>query len=352
MLSRLHICQSERINKCITLSRRPSPILHNIPKNLQSTSLLASASSGSDKTSSHWPSQAAFAGNPSHCLRPRLANNSTLLFSFHFQLQPQLVLQRLAPSWLLPKTVCYANCQPRCPPRWRLRCRLKSKLHRIYHATKLILLRQVQSPCAKVTVGKGPTQRTFYIHKPVLEAKSEFFRACLNGNFVESENEGRIELPDDDPEVFGYVARWLYGRPARVKEGVSPVTLVDFYVFADKLMNEDLKNQAMDMLQEYHEGAQIKMATLQRLVDRNLKECNCMSYLVRQAAHDMVVYGNGMWAINNWEDFLNLGPEITKRVVEEIQSLCDPLPVVIDDPSSLRDCQYHEHPEGVFCSSA
>ncbi len=226
---------------------------------------------------------------------------------------------------------------------------MTSKSDYIYHATKLILLRQVQSPCAKVTVGKHPIQRTFYIHKPVLEAKAEFFRACLNGNFAESENDGVIELPDDDPEVFGYVVNWLYGRPARGKANITPFTLIDLYVFVDKLMIEDLKNEAVDMLRKYHEGMEIRMATLQHLVNRNLDECKYMRYLIRQAAHDMVVYRGTVWRVNDWEDFLGLGPHITRRVVEEIHSLYAPLPV-IDDPSKLKGCQYHDHAEGVPCS--
>lgn len=59
-----------------------------------------------------------------------------------------------------------------------------------------------------VIVIVGPTEHHFDLHKGLLCSWSGFFKAALNGNFIETE--GTVKLPEQDPETFRYFVNWLY----------------------------------------------------------------------------------------------------------------------------------------------
>lgn len=55
----------------------------------------------------------------------------------------------------------------------------------------------------------GPNREEFVIHKALLCHHSPYFRSALNSNFIEAQNNA-IELKDEDPEWFQYIAAWMY----------------------------------------------------------------------------------------------------------------------------------------------
>ena len=59
-----------------------------------------------------------------------------------------------------------------------------------------------------VSVLVGPKKKEFSIHKGLICAQSEFFKAATMGNFKESK--GIVTLPDQDISVFQYFVHWLY----------------------------------------------------------------------------------------------------------------------------------------------
>lgn len=59
-----------------------------------------------------------------------------------------------------------------------------------------------------VTVTVGKEQRLFAAHEDVLSA-SPFFAAACRGQFLEAHTK-RIDLPDDEPEIFSCVLEYLY----------------------------------------------------------------------------------------------------------------------------------------------
>jgi BTB/POZ domain len=61
---------------------------------------------------------------------------------------------------------------------------------------------------AIITICVGPEQRLFAAHEDVLCA-APFFAACCRGQFLESHNK-RINLPDEQPEIFSTVLEYLY----------------------------------------------------------------------------------------------------------------------------------------------
>ncbi|RDL36734.1 Uncharacterized protein BP5553_06086 [Venustampulla echinocandica] len=63
-----------------------------------------------------------------------------------------------------------------------------------------------QSPIIPVRV--GPHAETFPVHLSILR-KSEYFRRALDGTFREAEDQA-IDLPEEDPSIFGFLVAWLY----------------------------------------------------------------------------------------------------------------------------------------------
>jgi hypothetical protein len=66
--------------------------------------------------------------------------------------------------------------------------------------------RNLTSPIITLTVGREG--RLFAAHEDVL-CLSPFFAAACRGKFLEAESK-RIDLPDEEPEIFSCVLEYLY----------------------------------------------------------------------------------------------------------------------------------------------
>lgn len=66
--------------------------------------------------------------------------------------------------------------------------------------------RSLTSPIITLTVGREG--RLFAAHEDVL-CLSPFFAAACRGKFLEAESK-RIDLPDEEPEIFSCVLEYLY----------------------------------------------------------------------------------------------------------------------------------------------
>lgn len=62
-----------------------------------------------------------------------------------------------------------------------------------------------------VLVAEGNAQKKFVIHQDLICARSDFFRNSMKDGWKES-NEGVVELPEDDPQIFGLYVQSLYVR--------------------------------------------------------------------------------------------------------------------------------------------
>ncbi|CAD0088398.1 unnamed protein product, partial [Aureobasidium mustum] len=112
-----------------------------------------------------------------------------------------------------------------------------------------------------VTVLVGIFKQPFILHKGLLCFYSDFFRAALEGSFKEA-NEGKVELPDVQVEIFEAFQVWLYSRSLRNIEddqslpGGSKLPsfgdLARLWVFGDKYQIPLLQNCAIDALMDKH----------------------------------------------------------------------------------------------------
>jgi hypothetical protein len=121
-----------------------------------------------------------------------------------------------------------------------------------------------------VTVLVGPHEMKWCLHENLLSGVSDFFRSAFNSGFKESV-EGKITMPEDDPQAFELFVRWLYMRTLVPQAVTSPATIANLlfrhvsngaaacihealhlYVLASKLLIEDLENACVDIAHAYY----------------------------------------------------------------------------------------------------
>ena len=108
-------------------------------------------------------------------------------------------------------------------------------------------------PIVTVVVGTGVDRRGFNVYKGLLAHYSTYFKNALKDCWLEDSN-NKINLLDDNPEVFAAFFNWLYGGKLYFNldaDGSIPLTaalVCEIYVFGDARGIPDLCNVAMDTL--------------------------------------------------------------------------------------------------------
>lgn len=102
-----------------------------------------------------------------------------------------------------------------------------------------------------VQVKVGHNKEVFTFHKNLLCQIAPYFKAALNGNFKEAQEQS-IEMLEDDPVVFKYFQLWIYTgsitEANETKKDVETSILVRIYTFAEGLNIIDLQNVVMNFL--------------------------------------------------------------------------------------------------------
>ena len=115
----------------------------------------------------------------------------------------------------------------------------------------LTLVARVSGPDSTITVivGQPSDKSTWHIHRNLLIANSQFFKAALSGNFEESKT-NTVHLVEEENEIFSFVVLWLYSTlgdrtgyrlPTELTHS-DTLTLVKIYYVSDKLKIESLKS--------------------------------------------------------------------------------------------------------------
>ena len=82
-----------------------------------------------------------------------------------------------------------------------------------------------------IEVGSGDEKRTFEVYKGVLCFYSSYFRAALDGRFIEAQ-EHRVKLSTEDPKIFKMFRHWIHTR-CFFESTIAPSTLLSFRIIAD-----------------------------------------------------------------------------------------------------------------------
>ncbi len=86
-------------------------------------------------------------------------------------------------------------------------CSLTTLFYNATFRPLIVSHRLIQGPTSSIFV--GPQRQEFVVHKALLCHLSPYFRGALNSNFIEAQNNA-VELKDEDPECFQYIAAWMY----------------------------------------------------------------------------------------------------------------------------------------------
>ena len=98
-----------------------------------------------------------------------------------------------------------------------------------------------------VTVLVGSQETQFEIHRGLLCASSDFFKAAITGNFKESDQK-EIKLPEQDVKIFRFFVHWLY--TGRLRGFYYPKTMKPSIQKLRQAVIAELENQNLDLLQD------------------------------------------------------------------------------------------------------
>ncbi len=100
-----------------------------------------------------------------------------------------------------------------------------------------------------VTVLVGSQETRFEIHRGLLCASSDFFKAVITGNFKERD-QNEIKLPEQDVKIFRFFVHWLY--TGRLRGFYYPKTMKPSLRELRQAAIAELENQKLDFLQDLH----------------------------------------------------------------------------------------------------
>jgi hypothetical protein len=104
-----------------------------------------------------------------------------------------------------------------------------------------------------VAILVGPDEHRFAVHKDIICAKSEFFRAACSTRWLQ---EKVIRLPEIKPNIFQVYSHWAYAdtlvpgatATSTSSNKASSRGLVDLYLLGDVLDDVKFRNKAMQHL--------------------------------------------------------------------------------------------------------
>ncbi|KAG9673262.1 hypothetical protein KCU95_g16837, partial [Aureobasidium melanogenum] len=149
-----------------------------------------------------------------------------------------------------------------------------------------------------VSILVGPNKEKYNPHKDLLCFYSGFFRGAFKGSFKEAA-EGKIELPDVNPDIFEAFQVWLYSHSLRDGDNnkdsskrpqLLPCrTLAQLWVFGDKYEIPLLQNDSTDaLLGKLEEENQFDVNVVQ-IAYQNTLQGSCL----RRLAIDFCVFRMG-----------------------------------------------------------
>lgn len=99
---------------------------------------------------------------------------------------------------------------------------------------------------------KSSASNTWSLPINLISHHSMFFKAACSWNFQESRKK-QVELPEDDPAVFGLFVEWMYYGSYDVSSLRAQSSIdAQCWVLGDKLLCSEFKNYAMSRLYALH----------------------------------------------------------------------------------------------------
>lgn len=94
----------------------------------------------------------------------------------------------------------------------------------------------------------GAEEQLFVIHKDIVCASSNFFKAACSDSWIEGK-ERRVRMPEVEPELFQTYITWLYSGNAQAHVSKDdPDGAIELYLLADVLDDVHLRNKMTEVL--------------------------------------------------------------------------------------------------------
>lgn len=108
---------------------------------------------------------------------------------------------------------------------------------------------------APIVVEVGQPAELFYLSESKLRSSSDFFDTALKKEWQEGQ-ERRVQLPDEDPEIFNVYANWVMSGKLYTededgvlrRDGQAIPMLSKLYILGDTLLDTVLKDRVTDAL--------------------------------------------------------------------------------------------------------
>ncbi|MCJ1379094.1 hypothetical protein MMC17_002194 [Xylographa soralifera] len=195
------------------------------------------------------------------------------------------------------------------------------------------------------TLVVGPEKQVFKMHKELLCSVSPYFKAALEGDFKEAQ-EQKIELAEDDPETIEYFQLWLYMQSILDKEEtVSSINwgaLIKLYLLGETRLITTLQNQVIDlMIRKMYDGKKLLGHKLKYEVFDKTSPGSPLRKLIAEVSAQIGVLPEWKWSFVD-------GGEVAQR-----DFLKDLVLEMYRDRATRQEqdfwkirCSYHIHAEG------
>ncbi|KAK3619783.1 hypothetical protein LTR56_023797 [Elasticomyces elasticus] len=207
-----------------------------------------------------------------------------------------------------------------------------------------------------ISVGKGSEVREFSVHEELLCRHSDFFKAALNGSRWREGLEGKVSLPEEEPEFFEGFQAFLYSGfiftndPAQKEEADDSgcyndneyETMGKAWLLADRIQSCSYKDALTDSIALKIVTEAAYPTGMQNL----LREGTSMSAGFPRLLLDVAICA---WDVESFGE-LDLDSIPQAFVMKLIKGLAESADREDKDrPWVKEDCHYHDHGEEKPC---
>lgn len=206
-----------------------------------------------------------------------------------------------------------------------------------------------------VDIFVGAEQKRLHLHRDLLCNRSDYFKACFEGDFEEAQQQ-ELFLPEDDVESFDLFVRWLYGALLEnISSDYDLLVYLELVVLASKLCLEHLQNETMDQILGFYRLAAPKLsADTVRSIYWSTSTGDPLRRLVIQFAAWTAVLNEDTDFDGDNQDLLEGGGKIavdfTTWLARYYAASKENRATILEiDPRIESNCVYHEHNSTPAC---
>ncbi|ETN42519.1 uncharacterized protein HMPREF1541_01676 [Cyphellophora europaea CBS 101466] len=202
----------------------------------------------------------------------------------------------------------------------------------------------------------GLEQRHWALHQNLLIHHSRFFDETFTVNGEHKRiKEGKLYLPDEDPEAFELLVKWLYqGRIEDVSQKPKEAkwdyafTCQKLYILSTTVGLNELQNLAIDQFRKgCHDSALVPGPEEMIPIYRKTASHSPFRRLVSKIAARQIMDPDHQLDAGTYRDCFEASPDFAVDVINEIRAGTSG--ILLDDPTVGNSCNFHEHEDGASC---